>query len=73
MHGFDIVDLWNVAAIAWEAKKLLSVEDVQVAPPQAGEVCIKITSTVLCHTDSYTLDGHVRFLNLAQSSMWING
>lgn len=46
------------AAIAWEAKKPLSVEDVQVAPPQAGEVRIKITSTALCHTDSYTLDGH---------------
>lgn len=46
------------AAIAWEAKKPLTVEDVQVAPPQAGEVRIKITHTALCHTDAYTLDGH---------------
>lgn len=65
-HGFDTVYylLRNIAAIAWEAKKPLTVEDVQVAPPQAGEVRIKITHTALCHTDAYTLDGHVRFLNL---------
>lgn len=56
--------LLNIAAIAWEAKKPLSIEDVQVAPPQAGEVRIKITHTALCHTDAYTLDGHVSFLNL---------
>lgn len=29
-----------------------------VDPPQAGEVRIKIVATALCHTDSYTLDGH---------------
>lgn len=54
--------IWNAAAIAWEAKKPLTVEDVQVAPPQAGEVRIKITHTALCHTDAYTLDGHVSAL-----------
>ena len=26
------------AAVAWEAKKPLSIEDIIVAPPQAGEV-----------------------------------
>ena len=26
------------AAVAWEAKKPLSVEDVQIAPPKQGEV-----------------------------------
>lgn len=45
------------AAVAWEAQKPLIVQDVQVDPPQAGEVRIKITHTALCHTDSYTLDG----------------
>eukprot|EP00270_Netrium_digitus_P014742 TRINITY_DN507_c0_g1_i2.p1 TRINITY_DN507_c0_g1~~TRINITY_DN507_c0_g1_i2.p1 ORF type:complete len:400 (+),score=81.02 TRINITY_DN507_c0_g1_i2:52-1200(+) len=45
------------AAVAWEAKKPLSVEEVEVAPPQAGEVRIRITHTALCHTDAYTLDG----------------
>ncbi|MCO5591648.1 hypothetical protein L7F22_045638 [Adiantum nelumboides] len=45
------------AAVAWEALKPLTIEDVEVAPPQQGEVRIKITHTALCHTDSYTLDG----------------
>jgi len=34
------------------------VTDVIVAPPQAGEVRIRILATALCHTDAYTLDGH---------------
>ena len=38
------------AAIAWKAKAPLEVCDVQVAPPQAGEVRIKIVATALCHT-----------------------
>jgi S-(hydroxymethyl)glutathione dehydrogenase/alcohol dehydrogenase len=45
------------AAVAWEAKKPLSIETVQVAPPQAGEVRIKVLHTGVCHTDAYTLDG----------------
>ncbi|CAL5353567.1 unnamed protein product [Camellia sinensis] len=49
---------WNrKAAIAWEANKPLSIEDVQVAPPQAGEVRIQILFTALCHTDAYTWSG----------------
>lgn len=50
----------SAAAIAWGPKQPLSVEDVQVEPPQAGEVRVKITHTALCHTDAYTLDGLVR-------------
>ncbi|WP_339777622.1 S-(hydroxymethyl)glutathione dehydrogenase/class III alcohol dehydrogenase [uncultured Thalassospira sp.] len=45
------------AAIAWEAGKPLSVEDVQVAPPKAGEVRLKLTATGVCHTDAFTLSG----------------
>lgn len=45
------------AAIAWEAGKPLSVEEVQVAPPQAGEVRVRIVATGVCHTDAYTLSG----------------
>lgn len=45
------------AAIAFEAKAPLQVVDVVVAPPQAGEVRIKIAATALCHTDAYTLGG----------------
>ena len=28
-----------------------------VAPPQAGEVLVKITHTGVCHTDAFTLSG----------------
>lgn len=47
-----------LAAVAWEAKKPLSIEEVEVAPPKAGEVRIKILGTGVCHTDAYTLGGH---------------
>ncbi|OCF32075.1 S-(hydroxymethyl)glutathione dehydrogenase [Kwoniella heveanensis BCC8398] len=45
------------AAIAWEAGKPLSLEEVEVAPPKEGEVRIKVLYTGICHTDAYTLSG----------------
>ena len=44
--------------MAWEANKPLDVTEVIIAPPQKGEVRIKIVATALCHSDAYTLDGH---------------
>lgn len=41
------------AAVAWEAGKPLVIEEVEVAPPQAMEVRIKILYTSLCHTDVF--------------------
>ena len=32
------------AAVAWEAKKPLTIETIEVAPPKAGEVRIKVKS-----------------------------
>eukprot|EP01133_Synstelium_polycarpum_P004100 gene4100-4786_t len=46
------------AAVCWEPKKPLVIEDVEVEPPRAGEVRIRILSTGVCHTDAYTMDGH---------------
>lgn len=46
------------AAVAWEAKKPLSIETIEVAPPKAHEVRIKVLFNAVCHTDAYTLDGH---------------
>lgn len=43
--------------MAWEAKKPLVIETVEVAPPKEGEVRVKILGTGVCHTDSYTLSG----------------
>lgn len=45
------------AAVAWKEKEPLSIEEVEVAPPKAHEVRIKILFTALCHTDAYTLGG----------------
>ncbi|TKS72016.1 Alcohol dehydrogenase class-3 [Collichthys lucidus] len=39
------------AAVAWEAGKPLSIEEVEVAPPKAHEVRIKVVATGVCHTD----------------------
>ncbi len=45
------------AAVAWEAGKPLSIEDVQLERPKAGEVLIRIHATGVCHTDAFTLSG----------------
>jgi S-(hydroxymethyl)glutathione dehydrogenase / alcohol dehydrogenase len=45
------------AAIAWEANKPLTIEDVEVQGPKAGEVLVEMMATGICHTDAYTLSG----------------
>lgn len=45
------------AAVAWKAGEPLKMETVDVMPPQAGEVRVKIIATGVCHTDSFTLSG----------------
>jgi len=45
------------AAVAWKPREPLSIEEIEVAPPKAHEVRIKIVSTGVCHTDAYTLSG----------------
>ncbi|XP_006152234.1 alcohol dehydrogenase 4 [Tupaia chinensis] len=44
------------AAIAWEAGKPLCIEEVEVAPPKAHEVRIKVVATSLCQTDAHIID-----------------
>jgi len=48
------------AAVAWEAGKPLSIEEVEVAPPQAMEVRVKILFTSLCHTDVFFWEAKVQ-------------
>uniref|UniRef100_A0A2I4BN79 Alcohol dehydrogenase 1 n=1 Tax=Austrofundulus limnaeus TaxID=52670 RepID=A0A2I4BN79_AUSLI len=43
------------AAVAWEPNKPLVIEEIEVAPPEANEVRIKIVATGLCHSDLYHL------------------
>jgi S-(hydroxymethyl)glutathione dehydrogenase/alcohol dehydrogenase len=45
------------AAIAWGPGQPLSIEEVDVMMPKAGEVLVKITATGVCHTDAFTLSG----------------
>ncbi|HEY9909417.1 MAG TPA: S-(hydroxymethyl)glutathione dehydrogenase/class III alcohol dehydrogenase [Thermosynechococcaceae cyanobacterium] len=45
------------AAVAFEPGKPLSLETVQLAAPEAGEVLVEIKATGICHTDAYTLSG----------------
>ncbi|TKB49175.1 S-(hydroxymethyl)glutathione dehydrogenase/class III alcohol dehydrogenase [Ferrimonas aestuarii] len=45
------------AAVAWGPGQPLKMETVDVAPPKAGEVRIKVMATGVCHTDAFTLSG----------------
>jgi len=45
------------AAVCWGAGEPLKIEEVEVAPPKAHEVRIRILHTGICHTDEYTRSG----------------
>lgn len=45
------------AAVAWGPGQPLSIEEVDLMPPQQGEVLVKLIATGVCHTDAYTLSG----------------
>jgi S-(hydroxymethyl)glutathione dehydrogenase / alcohol dehydrogenase len=45
------------AAVAFAPNEPLQIVEVDVAPPQAGEVLVRIVATGVCHTDAYTLSG----------------
>ncbi len=45
------------AAIAYSAGQDLSIEEVDLDGPRAGEVLIEIKATGVCHTDAYTMSG----------------
>ena len=45
------------AAVAWAVGEPLTMEVVDVMPPQKGEVRVKMIATGVCHTDAFTLSG----------------
>ena len=45
------------AAVAFEAKQPLVIEEVDLEGPRAGEVLVEVMATGICHTDAYTLSG----------------
>jgi S-(hydroxymethyl)glutathione dehydrogenase/alcohol dehydrogenase len=45
------------AAVAYGPNQPLTIETVQLSPPQGGEVMVEIKASGICHTDGYTLSG----------------
>jgi S-(hydroxymethyl)glutathione dehydrogenase/alcohol dehydrogenase len=45
------------AAVAFAPGKPLEIVEIDVAPPRAGEVLVRIVATGVCHTDAFTLSG----------------
>jgi S-(hydroxymethyl)glutathione dehydrogenase/alcohol dehydrogenase len=45
------------AAVAWEPKQPLAIEEIDVERPRKGEVLLKVVATGVCHTDAFTLSG----------------
>ena len=45
------------AAVAWKAGEKLSIEEVELEGPHAGEVLVEIKATGICHTEAFTLSG----------------
>ena len=45
------------AAVAYEAKKPLKLETIELQGPKTGEVLVELKATGVCHTDAYTLSG----------------
>ena len=45
------------AAVAFAPGKPLQIVEIDVAPPRAGEVLVRIHATGVCHTDAFTLSG----------------
>lgn len=51
------------AAVAYAFKKPLVIEEVEVAPPKAHEIRVKVCASGICHTDDHALGGGMASLN----------
>ncbi|CAJ0957414.1 unnamed protein product [Ranitomeya imitator] len=51
------------AAVAYEFKKPLVVQEIEVAPPKAHEIRVKVCASGICHTDDHALSGGMASLN----------
>ncbi len=45
------------AAVAWEPRKPLVIEEIDVEGPREGEVLLQVVASGVCHTDAFTLSG----------------
>ena len=49
------------AAVLWEVNTPWSVEELELDPPKAGEVLVKMAESVLCHSDEHLTTGDLPF------------
>lgn len=47
------------AAVCYEFGKPLVVEEVNLDPPQKGEVTVRIAVTAVCHSDIHVIQGEL--------------
>jgi len=45
------------AAVAWEAGRPLTIEQVELEGPKTGEVLVRLVAAGICQTDAFTLSG----------------
>ena len=45
------------AAICWEPRRPLAIDEIDLEGPKAGECLIRLAATGVCHTDAYTMSG----------------
>jgi S-(hydroxymethyl)glutathione dehydrogenase/alcohol dehydrogenase len=45
------------AAICFEPKRPLEIEEIELEGPKRGEVLVRLVATGVCHTDAYTMSG----------------
>ena len=45
------------AAICWEPRRPLAVEEIEIDGPRSGECLVRLAASGVCHTDAYTMSG----------------
>jgi S-(hydroxymethyl)glutathione dehydrogenase/alcohol dehydrogenase len=60
------------AAILWETHSKWSVEDIELDPPKAGEVLVKLAASGLCHSDEHLLTGDMLLDRDTAAALGIN-
>jgi NDMA-dependent alcohol dehydrogenase len=49
------------AAVLWETNTPWSVEEIELDPPNAGEVLVKLAASGMCHSDEHLVTGDLPF------------
>jgi len=59
-HTVTEMNMRTRSAIFYEAQQPISVEDVELDGPKAGEVLVRVVATGACHSDYHAVDGHIK-------------